>query len=29
MTERYATEKNGDEQWIKLIDNYDWTKLEF
>ena len=27
--ERYATEKNGDEQWIKLIDNYDWTKLEF
>ena len=27
--ERYATEKNGDEQWIKLIDNYDWKKLEF
>ncbi|MGM9573723.1 MAG: S-layer homology domain-containing protein [Hominicoprocola sp.] len=27
--ERYATEKNGDEQWIQLIDNYDWTKLEF
>ena len=27
--ERAATEKNGDEQWIALRDNRDWTQLEY
>ena len=27
--ERAVTEKNGDEQWIALRDNRDWTKLEY
>ena len=27
--ERAVTEKNGDEQWIALRENRDWTKLEY
>ena len=27
--ERSATEKNGDEQWVSLRDNIDWTKYEY